>query len=286
MEEENKNLPATQGTKSLATIQAEKRAYIPLTARQKMSPDEIAAIEASAGMLVKDYPQGNLVVSIQSIVHDCFVIRGQKIKDEVYDETVKQFAIEVLNNFSHFTIEQIREAVRKGANGDYEDIDASENKNIVHVTCYSMCRWIFCWNDKVKKEAIAKRNKAVDEEEAQLSEEKKEEGRKQFRQDLIEEFKYWSENKVLKQSGLTSRAWHAYLYLWLKERGYGLPNSEAEQIKERADKMIKQEWVKSDVKKEYLARLEEQRKELAREMALPVVFQKMVKFNIKIEDIE
>ncbi len=176
----NKNLPA---------IPTEIKVYIPTTALKSLSGDEIRAIEAGAGMVIKDYWIPSLIQRVEQIVWDAFVIRGHGIKDDKYYDTTAEFSKELQKSFSVFTIEQISEAIRMGALGKLEHHE-DENK-IRHISAHGLCIWVWLWNDKVKKEAVHKRNKAIDAEEKAVDEEKKAEFQKIFLRDIQECYDHW-----------------------------------------------------------------------------------------------
>lgn len=267
-------------------------ALVPITPGQivlkNFSPDEVAAIEAGKGLRIKEYGLKDLFTRVAVIVKDCVQIKGEKMPEGDMGKLAQLLTEELQTSFGTFTVEEVMQATRSWALGKLsQTLTADEKKREgVHVSVENICKAIWLWRDVTKRQALDKLRKEEEKREIELSEEAKEAGRIQFRIDLQAEFDYWHEHKKLKHSGPTSRAWHAYLYVWFFDRSYGLPNEEAYAIKDKADALIKKEWVDSIHRRDYEIKLEEQRKELAREMALPIVFEKLVKFGIKLEDIK
>jgi len=247
---------------------------------KNLNPLEVAAIEAGKGMKIKDYGLENLFSRISNIVKEAVQIRGEKMAELDQGKLTQLLTEELKQSFSTFTVEEIGQAVHAWAAGKIYE----EGK---HVSVHNICKSIWHWRDIIKREAIHKMEKEKEAQEKEQTEEEKQAGREKFRELLTSEFEYWKQNKTLLHSGPQSRAWHAYLYLWFKERGYSLPNDEAMEVKDKADKVIQRDRaVKQEHKAAHLLELEEKRKELAREMALPIVFEKLVKFGIKLEDIK
>lgn len=246
---------------------------------KNFSPDEVAAIEAANGIKIKGYDLKDLFPRVVIIVQQAVVMRGEKMQADDMGRVAKEFTDELKTTFSTFTVEEVMQAVRAWCSGKLYE----EGK---HVSVLNLCKCIWHWRDSVKREALDKIRKEELKKEEEKSEEYKQEGQELFKEQVLQEFNYWKEHGTIMHSGPSSRAWHAFLYLWFKERGYCLPNDEAMEIKDQADKMIQRDRaVKAEHKRAHLEELEERRKELAREMALPVLFAKFVKHGIKLEDL-
>lgn len=246
---------------------------------KNLSPDEVAAIEAGKGLHIKAYGHKDLFPRVVEVVRQAVVMRGEKMGEQDMGIIAKEFTDELKTTFSTFTIEEVMQAVRAWCSGKLYE----EGK---HVSVLNLCKCIWHWRDAVKREALHKIEKEKEAKDKEVSEEEKRIGKELFKEQVLQEFSYWQEHGKIMHSGPASRAWHAYLYLWFKERGYSLPNDEAMEIKDQADKMIlRDRAVKQEHKRAYLEELEERRKELARELALPVLFAKFVKHGIKLSDL-
>lgn len=256
---------------------------------KNFSPDEVAAIEAGKGIKIKDYNRTDLLHRSANIVAQACVLRGQSPKSQDDQNIItNELCNELQASFSTFTVEEIFEATRAWAVGKLSlNLTEDEKKREgVHVSVHNLCKAIWHWRDLVKRQAIEKLQKEQDAKEKEATEEEIRIGKELFKEQVLQEFNYWKEHGSIMHSGPASRAWHAFLYLWFKERGYCLPNDEAMEIKDQADKMIQRDRaVKAEHKRAHLEELEERRKELAREMALPVLFAKFVKHGIKLEDL-
>jgi hypothetical protein len=255
---------------------------------KNLSPDEVAAIEAGKGKRIKDYDRPSLLHRAANVVAQACVLRGQSLKGEDQNIVTNELCNELQTSFCTFTVEEIFEATRAWAIGKLSlSLTEDEKKREgVHVSVHNLCKAIWHWRDVVKRQALEKIEKEKEAKEKEVTEEEKRIGKELFKEQVLQEFNYWKEHGSIMHSGPSSRAWHAFLYLWFKERGYCLPNDEAKEIKDKADTMIlRDRAVKAEHKRAHLEEIEERRKELARELALPVLFAKFVKHGIKLEDL-
>lgn len=179
-----------------------------------LSPDEIAAIEAAKNIKIKTYGEQQLTDRLYMLLD--YLISAFRADIMKWTATEKAVFISDLHGlltktYPNLAYEEILEAVKAWIGGKV-------NKDATYISVVNLCRAINEWQDLVRKEAIAKKNKEEAALSAQISEEEKDKWRQKFREDLLQTFNTYKESKTLPDD----EPYLASFYDHLFKNGYAL----------------------------------------------------------------
>lgn len=241
----------------------------------KLTHAEIMALEANYCEKIKLVKKSDMVEPLTAAITKANQMIMHTSKGNDISVMVDLLIQELKTSFTTYTVEEVCQAIHSGSK--------KELNEFVHISVTEILKWVQLWNDKVRKEAIHKQNKFLEEKQKEIDEQVRKEKIIKFKRSILEYYNhFFSSGEFLPLDGED-----AAIFRYLQDQGIiNMPNKQKNEIWAEAQKLasekpeLKDYSLKNKIQQQlYTAGV----KEIAEGMALRIVFQEWKDFEFDLE---
>lgn len=161
---------------------------IPEKFAANLLPLEKNALTAYYQLKIKEVTKLSMVQPLSEAITKAFIVMGSTPKDD-FQLIVEEVLNELKTSFSTFTIQEVCIAIDLGSKGKLGD-------EFVHVHIKAILKWIWLYNEKIRREAIHKQKEYEEKTEKQLQEFEHKEKIRMFEATIIGRYNGFPESLI------------------------------------------------------------------------------------------
>jgi hypothetical protein len=138
-----------------------------ITKFNQYTPTQNIVLEAMKGKKIKERKTSEYIKDLKECIIQALIILGQKQDSEQIKVLTDCLAYELKQSQSFFTVEEIKMAIDFGAKGKLCEL---KDLQMPVISLHNILKFIKLYNEKVRREAIAERDKQEAEKDKQISE--------------------------------------------------------------------------------------------------------------------